>query len=765
MPRLPDTLGALPTPQPSAAVATPQYGEPGEAQVARSMEASAGQLEHAGNELFQAFKQEKARVDKARVEDAFNELRNAQLDLTVGQENGFMNIKGGAAVKQPLLKDFTGKLSTNAKLISDSLQNDEQRQAFKAHADVAQSQFAHDILTHVYRQNEVYQKEVFEGTVKSEENIASTHWDAPMVVNSSLVRVDAAVDARADQMGIGRDKEGMMIRDEMKKEEFSKIHATVLNQAIATKQYNYAADYFKNYQNELTDATRKSAQKALEDAGQKQVFDGFQSAFLASKDSGKGLSQLYTAVNSDKVMDESRKNILIGRIQSRMELLENRAERERDRAERALQKDIDGVVSLSMQGFDPTPEQLQSLANRAKGTPLQADVNNMVATANFMGKFRLMNPQQQAATVREWNAVARENPNKFNVTLAGKLKTVSDNMQKQVAEDPVSFTIAQGFVKPEDPAAQPLSLKQPDAAQLSARFTLARSVAANYGQPTIKPLTSDEVSALQNALANAKPEEKRAYFGMLASASQGDTEGYAAMMAQLAPKAPTVAFAGLAYARKYATTTGASVSDLVLRGHSLLNPKEGMDGDGKKLFKLPEGADRKTMTTLFNDQIGDVAIGRAEYRHQVEQTAMEIYAALSEKDKDGFSGVLDTDRWKASIDLATGGTYKYNSRTIVAPWGMPVGKFKDGVSERLKVMEATGGLPEGLTASKVSGMPLINIGDGKYVVMAGDSVLVGKDKKDVVIDFNKPAGVIPSVKAAPKQKKGGSMIGGAVGFE
>lgn len=739
MARIPDSLGGMPVPSAPVNIARQQV-------VPDGMDRIGSALTQAGDEIGAAMKQERARIDSAKVEDAFNQLRNTQLDLTNGEQNGFMNLRGGDAVKKPLLKDYTGMFGASSKQLADGLDNDAQRQMFAKRANVAQSQFTQDILQHLYRENNAYQGQVYNATVDIERRSASAKWNAPMEVQSSLARIGAAVDGEGKRLGLPPEATQDMLLQQQ-----GKVHSDVIRQALASKDYNYAQEWFKQYRDQVDEPTAKLLEHEVGQAAQKQLFNGYQGAFLGAADNPNGLKQLYGQVVGDKTLDEDRKNILIGRIQNRSDMLENRAARDQDRRERDIERQIGAVNALTMQGYAPSAEQMAPLVTAARGTTLQPMVTQMIQTANATTQFRSMDFRQQEATLSQMQAAARKDPTKFDVTLIGKMQTIHDNQKREVQADPTSFAVRQGFVDPRDPAAQPLDFSKPETLgqQLGARFGLARTVASKY-QTEVKPLTAEEEGTLKGALAKAGPQQKRDIFATLAKASGQDFAGYKGIMAQIAPDDPVTAIAGTFAGRGYvdkAAKAQSSVADLMLRGQAILHPQGNDDGSPSKgkLWPMPQGKDEASMRGMFADQVGDAYAGMPKAQSALFQAAQAIYAAKV-SDKGNASGIVDTDAWKSAITLATGGVNKYNGKSTVLPWGMAYKDFKNQVGQRIDGIVAAGNLAEGITASRLGDMPLQAVSDGKYVLRAGDGVLVDKKNRPVVIDFNS-APPAPAVKA------------------
>jgi len=216
----------------------------------------------AGENVADVFIAEEKRINKVRTEDAFTQLRNKQIDLTIGQEDGFKNLKSGDAVKTPVLKDWTAKFDGAVQEIAGGLSNDAQKKAFQQRAEVAKSQFTQDILQHQYTQNGVYQTQVMDSTVEAEKNAAAMHWNSPTDAMASLERVKRAVDDYAAANGLtGKVKEA-----ELQKRE-SQVHLQVITEAMDNGNPEYADLWFKTHRKGMTADAAVKAEKLMKENG------------------------------------------------------------------------------------------------------------------------------------------------------------------------------------------------------------------------------------------------------------------------------------------------------------------------------------------------------------------------------------------------------------------------------------------------------------------------------------------------------------------
>lgn len=727
MPRLPTAaeLGQGPDLRVGGGVASysPNSGAetaPGEAL------ARAGQsMARAGDEFFKLVKEEERRVNTVRAEEAFNKLREGQLDLTIGDENGFLNKRGGDAINQPLLRDYSAKLEDVSKGIENELANDEQKELFRRRAAVTGQQFREDLMRHIHREGDAHAKQVYEGGVLVESRSATARWQDPAAVHLSLERIAGLVDQEAERGGWSPEqKQAELLK------RTSAVHAAVIGQAVATDDYIYAQKWYEANKDQIDPATAKAVQKAVEDGTQKQVYATYTREFLGVQDDRKGLSALHSKVLADSSLDDTRKNALLGRIQSRDGVLEQRQNVAAEKLERRISKAIETARGNLLAGFEPTPEQLEPLLNASKGTELEGEAKALVAGANATHAFRNSLPAAQEVMLTQAEAAIRKDPTKFDRRILESWRTIHENQKKRVVESPITYAVQQGLVDPKSTAAQPLDLSDPAAMEtgLSARYELGRALSKSHNAP-FKPLTEQEAALAVNQLKSASVPQKREWFGALASASNGDAEGYSAIMAQIAPDAPVLAIAG-----EFAGKGRNQVADLLLRGDSILRPNRKEDGspDGGKLLPMP--AERE-MRRTFDDTVRDAYAGMATARSDHYQAARAIYAALSIDAGDRDTQELDSNRWEQAIQMATGGIDNYRGRRIPLPYGFDHTQFRDGLARRVEAISESGRLEQVWTRSRLLDLPLEAAGDGKYVFKVGDADLVDKTGKVVVVDF------------------------------
>lgn len=626
-----------------------------------------GDIEHAGTELFHAQKVEEDRINSLAAEDAYTRLRQQQLDLTMDPKSGFASLKGAAAVNRPVLEEYSKKFDDARSSIAAGLTNDRQREKFKLRADVTRQQYQEEILRHVGHESDVYSKEVYDGTMAVELRSVIAHWNSPNDVGTSLERVKHAVDERADRYGWAPE-----FRDAMLKAEEGKMHAAVVGEAIASGNYKYGEQWYNQHKDQIDLTTAKALEFAVRDGAQKELTAGYTADFLAGRNDMKTLDALQTRVMGDSTLDDTRKNMLVGRIQSRSDVIERRAMAVQQAAERQITKMINTVNTNTRAGYEPTMDQMAPIISAAKGTAMESEAQDMVNLANATRKFRLASPNQQEQMLNDLETRAHADPSRFDIQAIHGFREIHEAQKRQLQNDPQTYAVRQGLAEP-----KPLDLSKPADAgdQLKERFAIGRALSANYGAP-FKPLTETEVSLVSTALKRASPDDKRTYFGGLATAAADDHEGYSAIMSQLAPDDPVTAIAG-----DYAGKKRTAASDLMLRGQAILSPPSKSDGkpDHGKTWPMPP---EKELDMAFSQYEQNAFAGRPQLRNAMHQAAKAIYAAKS-ADAGDASGILDSQRWDESVLMATGGITRYNGKALLLPYNWQKSEFVDALDRRI----------------------------------------------------------------------------------
>ena len=256
-----EALGERPIASPVGAIPAYRGASGAETVGGESLMKFGAALERTGNVIYEAQKVEQERFDKTAAEDAFNTLRERQLDLTVGEQNGFVNKKGKAAVDGTLYPQYTGMLDETYNELSGKLTNDKQRELFKSRAGIANLQYRENLLRHITEQGNVLAKQTTEGGLTVELKGASLAWRDPNAIGASLVRSEGLLKDQAEREGWADE-----ILEAKTLEQKTRIHASVINNALANDNWGYAQTWYKKHKTEIVDVNGTIA-KALEEGG------------------------------------------------------------------------------------------------------------------------------------------------------------------------------------------------------------------------------------------------------------------------------------------------------------------------------------------------------------------------------------------------------------------------------------------------------------------------------------------------------------------
>lgn len=686
-----------------------------------------------GQQLFELAMQEQEKMDTLRAEDAFTQLRERQLDLTYNERDGYVTRRGSAAANADLVGEYGKRFDAEFDQIAKTLSNPVQVEKFRQRADVSQLQFREGVLRHKMAETDAYRKDTYLAAVAVEGKFVTANYDKPEQVALSITRVEDQVKAMGEALKWSPDR--------IEQERLARVgpmHAAVVQQAMAAREWDYAASWFDTYRDEMDLATAKQFESGLRDATQQSVFDQYMGEFLTNRDSQKGLQALITRVGSDPELDDVKKNILIGRAEARHDALENRGRIARDTQEREVERAIKQLDGITLAGFEVTPEMIAPVMQAAKGNPyLEQLVARTIATAEATRKFRMAPPAVQERMLTEYEAAARKDPSKFDVTALQRLREIFTAQQQLLKTDPVSFTVRQGLIEPDTPPATPLNTQEPAKVEtMPQRMVLARAAQANYGAP-LKPLTNEEKDLAIQTIATLDVDGKRKWLSDMLVAARGDHEAYRAVLGQVAEGNNLFAHAGVAATRQNDGGAGQRAAAYLLRGDQILNGKK-PDGSRNVTLPMPPAKD---MRGAFDDYVREAFAGNPGAREGHYDAAVAIYAAMSADAGDRDTSVFDADRFEEAMTLAIGGVADYKGRRTVTPWMMDETTFRDQMRLRIKALHAAGKFPEHLHASTVLSLPVAARRDGVYMLLDGDQPIMerpqkGKPSRAILIDFN-----------------------------
>lgn len=454
--------------------------------------------------------------------------------------------------------------------------------------------------------------------------------------------------------------------------------------------------------------------------------------FVIDNQNNAGQLQAFLkALPSNKELDPQRAMILEGQALGYITRLENQAQAAENRRTARAQVALTRVSTLIDNGLTPDPNEVNAAIQMAKGTPFEAEANGIVRDQRFMADMLKLPPQKQVEFVNEARAkytkdgASREDWN----SLARMERTVKRTVE-QVQTQPLAY--AQNRTGAE---IERLDLTKPDSwgDNLRNRSTVLLGQRQQLGgQSSLAGLFPEEVAALKSVLRSAPPAVQA---DTLAKLRQGfsDAAVFRATMAQLAPDDPVTAKAGIFAANDRQSQAGKSVATEILAGQQILNPNRKEDGKPGKGFPMPKDAD---LESEWANHTGSAYAGYSNLRSVDYQAAKALYAARADAEGDQ-SGELNNRRWRAAINLVTGGIASHKGREVILPYGMSYGDFKDGLKARVEPLQER--LDPSMRIDSLLALPLEPAGaDGKYAFRAGDALVTDRDGQPIIVDFNAP---------------------------
>jgi len=362
MPKLPDTSGQRVTP--GFGGITPAYEAPAPAKIGDTISGLGGVLA-----------KKKIEDDKYRVEDADTRLQQDMIRLSKG-DDGFTRVKSGD-VGEDFYNDYTARFDEASKNISETLRNDDQREAFDRRSSVRRLGYSENLINHTTKEQSAFQKQTFDGGVAAELDIASSDYDNPAVVKGSLLRTQKLSEAEADRLGLKGDARKILIKSNV-----SNLHEGVIIQANDDGNYQLAKSYFEKNQKNILGDRQDDIKRLLKAGGIKEQSQEEVDGYV-----NEGLSETEARAKARKLPSEVR-DAALARVTARY----SEANQIKDREQKAFGESawstysdsIDNGVS-SEDAYDLIPasvldgmdgKERASLQNRAKLDAKGEDVPN-----------------------------------------------------------------------------------------------------------------------------------------------------------------------------------------------------------------------------------------------------------------------------------------------------------------------------------------------------------------------------------------------------
>jgi len=195
-----------------------------ELEPARATIAAGGAFEGAANEL--------DTINTLKAEEAFNTLRQKQMDLTIGPQNGFANVRGSEAIDPKFIPGARERFADATREVNDTLTNDRQRRLFQQRAKVSELQYNEQLLAHVHAENNTFQQQTNQAVINTEiQSIASNYQD-PKAIALSNVRIAAAIDREATRLGWSPEEKQQAVQHAQDAAWTARLHAQMVNDPV-----------------------------------------------------------------------------------------------------------------------------------------------------------------------------------------------------------------------------------------------------------------------------------------------------------------------------------------------------------------------------------------------------------------------------------------------------------------------------------------------------------------------------------------------------
>jgi hypothetical protein len=202
-------------------------------------------------------------ANQIKLNEAMNKAAEAKLRLTYDPEAGYANLRGDAAMTRPdnkaLDDEYSEKLNEALTGIETGLGNDAQKQAFRARAGQLVAEFRGNVTRHLSKEFTDYQLSVHDGTIATQTNAMGLSWGDAAEVMRSRGAILAATAAKGKMMGLA----GVQI-EQLQIAALSPGHTAVIAGAVDGGKIEYAREYLKQHEAELSNEARLRAKSLVE---------------------------------------------------------------------------------------------------------------------------------------------------------------------------------------------------------------------------------------------------------------------------------------------------------------------------------------------------------------------------------------------------------------------------------------------------------------------------------------------------------------------
>lgn len=468
-----------------------------------------------------------------------------------------------------------------------------------------------------------------------------------------------------------------------------------------------------------------------------------------NRDNAPGLKKFLDSLPGNTDLDPGHRNALEGKALNAMTRIENRAIAAENRRTALAGTTLQRLGAAIEAGMPVDAKTMSDAVTMAKGTPYEAQAVGLIQDQRYMADLLKMSPQQQVATVKEIRAkYTKDGAAPEDWASLGRIERAVSKTVEQIQTQPLAYAANRTGAE-----ITPLDLSNPAswADNLKSRSTVLLGQQRQLGgQSSLAGLLPEEVGALKSVLKSATPAQQADTLAKLRQGF-GDAAVYRATLGQIAPDDPVTAKAGIFAANDRQSQAGKSVAVEILTGAAILRPDTKQDGTPGKGGAWPMPKD-DMLARDWAAYTGTAYAGRSNLRNADFQAAKALYAARAAQEGDQ-SGEINSRRWRAAMALVTGGVANHAGRETLLPYGMTTGEFKDGIVQRAQAYKVDPSI------GRIDALPLLPVGDGQYVPLVGDAVLLDENKQPVLLDFNKPVAPASVNRSAVKAREYAARAG------
>lgn len=222
-------------------------------------------LQRSGDAAGQAAAERQKMIDQTLIADAMNKAVSARNFLTYDKDSGYAHLKGEAALRRPngksLIDEYDERLRQHLDGIESELLTDPQRIQFRAQASQLRRDFVGNLMRHSGQEFHEFSVRTQDGTIATARDQMTLSWGDAAALEQSRNAIKAAVYEKSRLLGLPAAQVEVGTTEAL-----SPAHASVIAQAADAGKLDYAREYLKQVEGELTARDKLQITKIL-DAG------------------------------------------------------------------------------------------------------------------------------------------------------------------------------------------------------------------------------------------------------------------------------------------------------------------------------------------------------------------------------------------------------------------------------------------------------------------------------------------------------------------